>query len=444
MATENSSPAFTDFLPRALSPIPFGRRHSCARHGDIMMNIDQAEDSCSNISGASRSSQSHTDQTEDSKGNELCTRVKAVTDVSCGSELQDTCEEEGIILWPGLKMSFPQAPLVRIQDNELDYAYVDVSETSIGNSFFITQFNLPLSLPVYVVLCLSFPVPSRNACKQLAANPEAPLFRLPPLGSYEKEMCGPVLLICNVHSPGMSCFSPYTKSTFYRENMEIDIDDVLYSNGSWFLLREANIISLWNVNTEKRWFVGEAEEIIHQGYFIGNPPFDVTIALARQHPPKLGEEAITAIWLRSVKIGGWSKGSVRCDYEHSGLNSLTIHQGMLFWLTDSGSLCCARQTSEGLELMIWNGSVRIYGMNFSLVKHFDDLYIVNGGGFFPNEVAKSYQIVVGDELLVDEKRLKGKDVFTVSRQGGFVLPSSEADNGKLFTGNMIPDVDCSM
>lgn len=33
-----------------------------------MMNIDQAEDSCSNISGASRSSQSHTDQTEDSKG----------------------------------------------------------------------------------------------------------------------------------------------------------------------------------------------------------------------------------------------------------------------------------------------------------------------------------------------------------------------------------------
>lgn len=39
MATENSSPAFTDFLPRALSPIPFGRRHSCARHVRVLIHL---------------------------------------------------------------------------------------------------------------------------------------------------------------------------------------------------------------------------------------------------------------------------------------------------------------------------------------------------------------------------------------------------------------------
>uniref|UniRef100_J3MHD2 DUF295 domain-containing protein n=1 Tax=Oryza brachyantha TaxID=4533 RepID=J3MHD2_ORYBR len=255
-------------------------------------------------------------------------------------------------------------------------------------------------------------------------------------------MCGPVLLICNFRTPYVCCFSPYTKSTFYRESIEIDIDDVLYSNGSWFLLREENIISLWNVNTEKRWFVGQVEEIIHQGYFTGNPPSDVTIALAQQHPPKLGKEAVTAIWLRSVKTGG-SKGLVKCTYEHRGLNSLAIHQGMVFWLTDSGSLCCVRQKPD-LELMIWKGSVRNHGTNFSLVKHFNELYIVNSGSFFPNELAKTYLVIFEGEPLAVETELSGKDVFTVSRQGGFVLPSSQTDDCQLFTGNMIPDVDCAM
>jgi hypothetical protein len=289
--------------------------------------------------------------------------------------------------------------------------------------------------------------PQKTVAQQLVPHPEAPLIIRAAIKSWEREMYGPVLLLSNFAHPGMFCFFSYTYTgnSYSRDAMAIDINDVLHSNGEWFLLREDRTICLWDVNTEQKWIISEVDDIIHQGYFTGKPPFHVTIVLAQQHPPKNGKEAITNIWLRTASTDvNWRTESMKCNNERRGLNSLTIYHGMLFWISDTGNLCCVRETPNGLQLKPCEGAPQAQGMNFSLVQYSDGLFLVRSGGFLPPEAAVVYQVRSGGgSLEMVNDGLDGKDVFTIPKQCGFVLSSRNKEK-KLFTAHMFPNVDCAM
>uniref|UniRef100_A0ACD5UHT7 Uncharacterized protein n=3 Tax=Avena sativa TaxID=4498 RepID=A0ACD5UHT7_AVESA len=287
--------------------------------------------------------------------------------------------------------------------------------------------------------------PQKTVAQHLVPHPEAPLIIFAATKSWQTDISGPVLLLSNFAHPGMCCFFPYTRNSYWRDAMDIDINDVLHSNGEWFLLREDRRISLWDVNMEQKWTISEVEEIVHQGYFTGKPPFHATIVLAQQHPPNNGDEAITRIWLRTAGIdANWRKESVRCSNEHKGLNSLAIHNDMLFWLSDAGHLCCVRETPTGLQIKHCEDVAQVQGMTFSLVQHSDGLFLVRSGGFLPPEAAVVCQVRPGgDSLDMVNDGLNGKDVFTIPKQCGFAL-SSPNNEKKLFTANMFPNVDCAM
>jgi hypothetical protein len=278
----------------------------------------------------------------------------------------------------------------------------------------------------------------------LVPHPEAPLIIPASAKSWEREIYGPVLLLSNFAHPGMCCFFLYTRNFYSRDAMTIDINDVLHSSGEWFLLREDRTICLWDVNMEQKWFISEVEEIVHQGYFTGQPPLHVTIVLGQQHPPENDEEAVTSIWLKTGSDANWRKESVSCNNELKGLNSLTMYQGMLFWISDAGSLCCVRETPNGLQFTPCEGPPQTQGMNFSLVQYSAGLFLVRSGGFLPPEAAVVYKVRSGGgSLEMVNDGLQGKDVFTIPRQCGFVHSSPNTEK-KLFTGNMFPNVDCAM
>lgn len=78
------------------------------------------------------------------------------------------------------------------------------------------------------------------------------------------------------------------------------------------------MISFWHVSLEQKWLVTEVDDTIHQGYISGNPPLDWRVVLASQFPPEEGNEAVTSLWIGSIKDDvEWQKEKVECSYEES-------------------------------------------------------------------------------------------------------------------------------
>ncbi|CAN6193000.1 unnamed protein product [Urochloa humidicola] len=282
--------------------------------------------------------------------------------------------------------------------------------------------------------------------KQVAC-PQAPLIAQPSAGPYQTGHSALTLLISDGIHPGICGFFPYSRRFCFKDEMDIDIRDVLYSSGEWFLIREENFISFWNINLQQKWFITEVNRIVHQGYFCGKPPFDGIVILAAQDPPmqqQQQQQTITYLWLGSVgNEFMWQKETVRCSSEDRGINSIILFKDMVLWLSDNGSLFFVKRCSEGVKFDVQRGVCTSNTMNFSLVEHLNKLYIVKSGGFLPYEAPGIYEIIPGVPMVIQQRRLHGKDVFVVHKQGGFMLESSK-DDCRIFTGSMLPDVDCAM
>lgn len=153
---------------------------------------------------------------------------------------------------------------------------------------------------------------------------------------------------------------------------------------------------------------------------------------------------MTSLWMGSIKDDvEWQKEKVKCSYEDKGIHSIVLFQDMILWLTDNGSLCSVKQSSEGIQITAQKGACNSKTMNFSLVRHADNLYIVKSGGFLPYELPGIYEVIPGSQTAIQETTLHGKDIFVVHNMGGFILQSN-LDDCWIFTGSMLPDVECAV
>ena len=103
----------------------------------------------------------------------------------------------------------------------------------------------------------------------------------------------------------------------------------------------------------------------------------------------------------------------------------------------------ALDSSEGIQITAQKGACNSKTMNFSLVRHADNLYIVKSGGFLPYELPGIYEVIPGSQTAIQETTLHGKDIFVVHNMGGFILQSN-LDDCRIFTGSMLPDVECAV